>query len=163
MCGFRPAYGVLFCWFTGFLSGTLFTVSRRSSFLPLMCSAVIQPVSIVGLFICAFFPLLFLAYASAYQKQWLIYFVCFYKSFSHFSVASVIYLRYLSAAWLVYIIIMFSDIFTLMLVFALSINFDANRLRHTEKLLFYGAIILVPICGIDYFWVSPLILDIFYF
>ena len=160
-CNNQLVNRIFFVWFLGFAFGTLFAVLFRSLFSALMCSAVLQPVSIVGLAVSTVLPLFLLALAFYNHKRWILYFVCFYKAFSHFFCAASIYVRYQSAGWIVYFLVMFSDFFTLLFILVLSLIYAMNQLRTAGVCLHCSVIILLMVCGVAYFWISPLLIDIF--
>ncbi len=161
VCANRLAKGIVLCWFLGLVSGTVLSILHRSEFSSLMCSAVLQPVSIVGLFVCTVFPFVLFAFAFCNRKRWMIYSICFYKSFSHFFCAVAIILRFRSAGWLVYLLIMFTDACVLMTMLTLSLLFAQDQIRSAGRWLYCSAMILFAACGIVYCWISPILLDIF--
>lgn len=161
LCMRQLATGIVLCWLFGFLSGVTLAYRCRTEYASLMCSAAPQPVSIVGLIVCALLPLALLAFAIYNRKRWMIYSICFYKSFSHFFCASAIFMQFRSAGWLVYLLMMFADTCVLVDIFLLSLLFVKNQLRCIERYMYCGAMFMLAVCGIVYCWISPLVLDIF--
>ena len=123
---------VVLCWFAGLIFGTVLAYFYRSVFSSLMCIAVMQPVSIVGLLVCTVFPFALFVFAYCNRKHWIVCFLCFYKSFSHFFCAAIIMLQYQSAGWLAYILIMFAD--TCVLLTILMLQCQKEQLEHRYML-----------------------------
>lgn len=155
------ANGIVLCWFLGLAFGSVLAFSCRSEFSSLMCSAVLQPVSIVGLLVCTALPFAFFAFAFCNRKQGMICSVCFYKSFSHFFCAVSLFLQFQSAGWLIYILIMFTDACVLMTMLALSLGYARCGLKSAGRWLYYSALGLFAVSGITYCLISPVIMSIF--
>ena len=81
----KDALSLIFTWVSGLLLGYLFC---KPCFVSLMRSALLQPVSIVGLFICIFLPLI-LSYFSILLKKPIIIFLKMKKNYLMTYISSV--------------------------------------------------------------------------
>ena len=149
VCTDRLAKGILLCWGAGLVSGVVLAFCNRSVFSSLMCSAVLQPGSIVGLLVSTVFPFALFAFAFCNRNKWIISSICFYKSFSHFFCAAAINL------------LMFPDICMLMTMFFWSFKYEQGQMKSAGTWLYSNVIVLIAINLFLYSWISPILLDIF--
>ena len=157
----KLAKGIVFCWFLGLVFGTVLAYFCRTEFSSLMYSAAVQPVSIVGLFVCTVLPFVFLFFAFCNRKHGIICSICFYKSFSHFFCTETIILHFQSAGWLIYCLILLSDVCVLMTILTLSLGYAQNGLKSAGRWLYCSALVLFAVNGIAYCLIYPVIKDIF--
>ena len=97
---------LIITWICGFLLGYFFC---EPLFSPLMRSAVVMPVSIVGLFSCMFFPLICSFFSILLNHPIFVYIVCFFNSVAFGFSCCVLSQLFGSAAWLMCILFLFSD------------------------------------------------------
>ena len=151
--------GTVFSWLLGFVFGAILALSLRSHYSLLMCSAVSQPVSIVGLLVCTLFPLVLLALALFYRKHWLLLVVCLYKSLSHYFSAVSIVLHFRSAGWLVYLLFLSMDALVLFTILICALFFENDLL--IGKRLQCSLFAVFFFFGFAYYMISPILLEIF--
>ena len=149
---------LLFVWLVGLCVGYL--LCDPSCFL-LMRSAVVQPVSIVGLFICIFLPLILSYYSILFEKPVCILIVCFIKSVAFAFPCALIACAFDTSSWLIRFLFLFSDnLFLLFLtMFWLKSTYDvkASHQRSFQFCALFG----VLIGATDYLFVSPLLERLF--
>lgn len=107
----RCLYLALF-WIAGLTMGALMFVHANASFISLMHSARMVPVSISGLVSVILFPFLISAFSAYTSLRWTLYMLVFGKAFGFcltvFSCAS----AFGSASWLICPLLFFSDVGT---------------------------------------------------
>ena len=109
----RPSYVLAGSWVAGLFLGTAYGCRVDHSFLLLMRIAISSHTSIVGLARLLYIPLLLAALAVCFHyPQWLIT-VCFSKAFLFAACSASLYAAFGSAAWLIRIMLQFSDTCTL--------------------------------------------------
>ena len=149
---------LILVWLVGLCVGYLLC---DPSYFPLMRCAVIQPVSIVGLFICIFLPLILSYFFVLFEKPIYILIVCFIKSvafgFSNALIASI----FDTSSWLIRFLYLFSDTLFLifLMMFWLKSIYDKNTSHHRS--FQFGAIFGILIGAADYLLVSPLLERLF--
>lgn len=143
---------LLFIWGLGILFGYSFF---EPSFLPMMRCAVIQPVSIVGLFSCLFVPLLFSFFSVITNKPIIILIVCFLKAASLGFTIAILSSLFATSAWLIRFLFLFSDscFCTVLLVLWLH-RFCASKI-HTYCVFFVCSMIGLVLAAVDFFAISP--------
>ena len=150
---------VLF-WFTGLILGIALSRLYGPYLSSLMYSAILQPISIVGLLICIYFPFLISAFAISTGRLFAIYCFCFLKALSFGFTASGISMCWGSAGWLIRSLFMFSDKCFLVVLFWFWLqNICGNRQKNLSSLgicYFLSAVISL----LDYFAISPYLLGI---
>ena len=149
---------LIIMWFLGLAVGHLLCVP---SFVPLMRSVIYQPVSIVGLFICIFLPLILSYFSLLFQKPIMLLIVCFIKSIAFsFSFTLVSYI-FDTASWLLRLLILFSDSFFLffLMIFWLKTISDFNRSCYKSMYMFAAIGLYIGIT--DFVIVSPLLERLF--
>ena len=157
--GVARAFLLIITWLLGLAVGHFLCVP---SFIPLMRSVVFQPVSIVGLFICIFLPLILSYFSILFQKPIVLLIVCFVKSVSFAFTFTLVSNVFDMASWLLRLLILFSDSFFLffLMIFWLKTITDINGSCLKFKYYIFAAIgFLVGIT--DYFIISPLLERLF--
>lgn len=154
----HPVALLFLCWIVGLVLGACLC---KPSFLPLMCGAAAQPVSIVGLFLVIFLPLILTYFSFLLNKPIIIMIVCFLKAFA-FSFSGILIAKtFTSAAWMIRIFLLFSDWCSVFLLFHLWIRAlccSQNKFRTNIRISFaIGAIIAI----IDYCVISPFLKGLF--
>ena len=103
-------------WLIGIFLGYCLACKDTTFSESLLLSIVLQPISIAGLFTCVFLPFLISHYIYISGNRPFLLFICFIKAVS-FSYSWTIVANYFrSAAWLIAFLLMFSDIFSLILL-----------------------------------------------
>ena len=140
------------CWCIGLLLGYLFFKPFSYS---LMRSAVQQPVSIVGLFLTVFFPLIFAYFSFLINKPIFLQIVCFFKAVAFGFSGAFISAYFQSAGWLICLFMMFSDVcFSAVFLVLLLRCFSGSCFQPMVDLA-VSAILGICIVTADYFVVSP--------
>lgn len=148
-------------WIAGILLGFgLFFICRPFLFLQ-MRSAILQPVSIVGLCSSIFLPLFCTVVSILLNRPILALAVCFIKAASFSFSISWISAIYGAASWLVYMLFMFSDICFLLILFIywfrFPYSFNAKFKRFFCSAVLFGSLIALG----DYFIISPFLVRLF--
>ena len=154
----KSVFFLAFFWIFGILSGYhLWPVFQEHSS-ALMIAAVASRVSIVGLLFVILVPGLLSATSVHFSKSWIIYLIaCVKGTCFGFSVHALLY-NYGSAAWLFYILVLFSDICMLIPLFLFWIrHVNGAKQRMSRDLLWYTVFAAI-IGSIDYLWISPSLL-----
>lgn len=146
------------CWLLGVLLGFLAALQADSCLAALMCRTATGTVSIVGLLFGCFFPFLIAAVAAYLSEPWLLLIVCLLKAFSFSFCAFGISLAYGSAGWLVRILLLFSDLLLLPVLyfycyFLLKKGIEASKFLTFIVMIvslvvwFVNCSTIVPFCG----------------
>ena len=148
-------------WFAGILAGFgLFHLCKPFVFLQ-MRSAVLQPVSIVGLFCSIFLPL-FCTYISVLiNRPIIVLVVCFFKAASFCFSFSCVSALYDTASWLLYMLFMFSDSCFLLILFFLWLRYPYNYDAKSKRIFCFSILVALLIIFGDYFIVSPFLIGLF--
>ena len=145
---------LVFLWILGLALGYLLS---KPCYIPLMRSALLQPVSIVGFIVCIFLPLILTSLSICLEKPILILIVCFIKSAAYGFSCGLISLIFCSASWLVRFLFLFSDSCFLLVLLSIWIKAFSDTKKIRFRSLQYAAVIAVLIGIADYCVVSPLI------
>ena len=146
---------------SGFFLGVLLAYSISDPFPSLMCGDICVPVTIVGLLVSVFLPLLFSSLFLVIYKPFLFLLVCFLKAISVGYTAMLVCFQFLHGGWLVRVLLLYSD-FVILAVFLWQWLRMFNR--DTDAVWKNTYICLMSICaviGIDYFIISPLLRGLF--
>lgn len=106
----HPAFLLFLSGGTSLVIGTLLAASTEISSFSWMRLAADSQLSIVGHIVTQLLPFLIAAYAVYISKLWLLLTVCSCKLFSFAYMGSLIWFTFGSAAWLVRMLLLFSDI-----------------------------------------------------
>ena len=155
---FRQLYSSTFlglAWAFGFAAGLIVHCTVGPVFSLWMPGIMRSPVSIVGLLCVTCFPFLFSAFAVYIGMRWLLYPVCFGKALLFSAVSAGIWVQFGSAGWLAWLLIMFSDVVSLPLLFGYcSRHISGFRLFSASEVLFTVSC-LILIGSVDYGCISP--------
>ena len=149
---------LIFSWLAGLAVGSCF---YKPSLFSLMRSALFQPVSIVGLFVCLFLPLLCSYFSFVTEKPVLIVIVCFFKAVAFGFSCSLISQTYGTAAWLARFLFLFSDSCFLLVLFVLWLRRFLNTGIQNMTDVYVCAVIGILIAAVDYFVISPFVVGLF--
>jgi len=144
-----------FLWIAGLLCGAFFAGSAEDPYFALMRMGVFSRVSIVGLFVLIFFPLLLSALAVYFRLPAAIYLIAFAKAILFGYTMCATSIAFASAGWLIRFLYTFCDaVFILFLLWfwIRRITFGRANLRK-DVLICTAAGILISL--IDYFCISP--------
>lgn len=149
-----------FGWFTGLLSGMIVAISANHSFYSLMRMIPGCPVSIVGLLMSAFLPLLFTAVAVYISCSWLLIPFAYVKALCLSFLSSGVCLSYGTGGWLAAVMLFGSDF--LVSGILLWLWFCIIEGRRSVLNRFLSSFLIVLLVGFfDYFYISPFVLNLF--
>lgn len=134
-------------WGFGLLVGISFTSCFRGSFASLVCSAILQPVSIVFLLVNVLFLYIFVT-----CKRGVLLFACFIKAICFGFTWMSLGCLFSSSGWLVRGLLLFSD--TAMCLFLLSRTLYIVQCT-ARRSVPYSAIVCVAAIVFDYLVLSP--------
>lgn len=157
----RSAYqciALIFSWLSGLLIGCC--LCKLYSF-SLMRSALLQPVSIVGLFVCIFLPLILSYFSFAANKPIFITIVCFLKAVAFGFSCALVSQTFDAASWLIQILFLFSDSCFLLVLFVLWLRRFLIADAHGVGDILVCAVFGILIASADYFVVSPILEGLF--
>ena len=107
----HPAFFLLLLSGISLLLGTILAASAGTATVSWMRQALNSRLSIVCHLALQLLPFLFSAYAVNISGLWLLYLVCSLRMFSFAYIGSLIWLAFGAAAWLVRLLVLFSDVF----------------------------------------------------
>ena len=149
-----PTFILAFIWCFGILCGITAAHRAGDSTVSLMRMAAFRPVSIVNLLTVSVLPFVFSA-VSVYLRSWqMLSALCFFKALLFGFVSSGVYIAFGDAGWLVWLMIMFSDIFCLIPLWWYWITCSDFRTRPVLRM----AICLIAVCfivSLDYQVIAP--------
>ena len=155
LISFHPAMDALpliLSWVSGLLLGYLLC---KPDFCSLMRSALLQPVSIVGLFICIFLPLILSYYSILLKKPIIILIVCFIKSIAYGFSYGLLTLIFSNASWLLRFLFLFSDSCMLLTLVNLWLHLYSDNRKCILRAIRFSAAFAVAVAAVDYCVVSP--------
>lgn len=145
---------------SGLCFGALTSFDASHYFIPAMRVASKDCVSIIGLLSALLLPFLFSAIAVYIKKPALLYLIAFCQAFLLAFVGAGVLLSFGSAGWLMRLLMMFSGILFLPLLYW----YWLKNVTASFGLLHSGVLILLPgmlaISLIDYYYVAPLLAKI---
>ena len=142
-------------WAFGFAAGVIVHCILGPVFSPWMRGIFTKPVSIVSLLSVTCFPYLFSAFAVYIGHRWLLYPICFGRAAVFSLISSGVWAEFGSAGWLAWLLIMFSDLFSLPLLYRYSIrNISGFRSFSMSEFLFIGSCFIF-IGSFEYCCISP--------
>ena len=145
-------------WFIGLFLGIGIYDPMYSS---LMCSVLLQPVSIVGLVMILFLPLFSVYVSLILNKPIISVIVCFLKAVSFGFTGCLITHNYGNASWLVRLLFLFSDHCCVILLFVFWFYFFCSFASNRTKYHSVFFLIAVLIAMFDYFVISPFMRGLF--
>lgn len=151
---FSDIFLILF-WLMGLVSGIVLFCKSAYLFLPLMRGIFRKSVSIVCLYCVSILPFVLSAFAVSFNRQLLLYPICFLKALSFTFVSGAVWVTSGSAGWLVWRLLMFCDVTSLPLLYWYCRR-HISGLRSfslTEFLLVASLVFLLG--SIDYCCISP--------
>lgn len=155
----RPIFLLQILWVGAILFGAILGFLIYENVSDLMYSCMFQPFSALGLVMQLFSVGLFVLGAS-FRKSYFLYALLFFDAvscgFSIFCIAGLFY----NAAWLMYILVCFSDIVTSVLLLWLTVHRINFRVLSIRKGLLYVYAITLLLGIFNYACISPFIIDL---
>ena len=146
------------CWIGGIAFGC--SLYEPSSLL-MMRSAIVVPVSIVGVFVCTFLPILCTYFSFTTEKPIIILIVCFFKAVAYGYTYTLIGDYYSTAAWLIHSLFLFSDSCLLfLLLFGWTYHFIGSPAQKSRILNICGLLIFI-VSSANIYLISPLLEGLF--
>lgn len=155
----KPMFLLACAFLFGLISGVLFSMSASDALFPTMRAAVFGCVSIPGLLSATLLPFLFSAFAVYISCQKLLIPIAFCKAFVFAFVGTGILGAFGSAGWLVRLLLMFSDVASLPLLWwywQKSLSGSGRFVRNTA--IAAGFALLIG--SVDYCVVSPFLANL---
>lgn len=155
----KPIFILACAWFLGLFSGVLFSMSASDSLGSTMRAAAGGCVSISGLLSAILLPLLFSAFAVYIFKPTLLIPIAFLKAFVFAFLGVGILGAYGSAGWLIRLLLMFSDILMLPLLWWYWLRaFSGPKRRVFDTSV--AAVYALLVGSIDYCVISPFLANL---
>ena len=149
-----------FGWFAGLLSGVIVAISADHSFYSLMRMVPGCPVSIVGLLISVFLPLVFTAIVVYMSYDWLLIPFAFAKSLCISLLSFGLSISCSAGGWLAALLLFGTDFLTSGILLWLWLRIAAGSSLGICR--FAASLIIFLLVGFfDYFYVSPFVMDLF--
>ena len=158
---FNLRVALIAAWLSGLLIGSVFIYEQVPLSLSLMRSVVQQPVSIVGIFVSVFFPLLITYFSVTTGKPVFILIVCFIKALAFGYTGALISRYFYSASWLVRLLFLFSDSIFLIALFIIWLRISCRQTHVTVNEVNCCACIGFSAVLIDFFAISPCLKGLF--
>ena len=155
-----PAVLLAFFWLLGIAIGYFCAVVAERHTEIALSSYIADGTSVLRLWIIHLFPFILVAFAYRFSQHYVIYFLNLVKSaiysFCNFYVIFV----FGSAGWLVRVLLLFTDTFSVLLLFYFSLGCLYNRsIGKSEYIAVFFSVAVL--CLIDCFSVSPFLLSLF--
>lgn len=151
-----------FAWLSGLLAGPFFTCSAGGSFTDMILAAPGTGVAATSLLATVLLPLLCSALAVYTRHIWILPALAFIKAFLFSYTASAVLTVFGSAGWLVCVLLMFTDILSLPLLWWYwQYSMVANRQKLSRTVAV--AILIMAIGFLDSHFVSPFTASLTYF
>lgn len=146
--------------FTGLLFGSLIIRHIDPSFYTLMRSVLSNSVSIVGLIVVNFLPVLITSVIALLSKPYLFFPLSFFKNFSLVVVRCLVFFSFGQAWWLIGNMISLSNVVVMPLLYWFWIR-HINGIRNSAHkdiiICFAGSFVA---CIIEFIWVSPFLFQL---
>ena len=151
----EPAVNLACSFLAGLLFGACASIAASDTLFPMMRAVAFGCVSIFGLLSAILLPLLFSAFAVYIGQRWLIFLIAFVKAFLFAFLGIGIMNAFGSAGWLVRWLLMFSDSFTLPLLWWFWLRAFSDRRTTSLRFAALIAAAAIIIGSFDYTVVSP--------
>lgn len=149
------------CWLFGVLLGFCAAIFAGNSLSSLMRGSTVGSVSIVRMLVLSSLPFLLSALAVYLSQPWLIFALSFLKAFCFSFCAVGIHLAFGSSGWLVQLLLLFTDCFTIPVLYLYCsklIQYGVNK----ADTCFLRCLIYACCVGIvDYCWIAPFLRTVF--
>lgn len=146
------------CWFCGLICGIFYFYVCDDSVISLMHRMVFCPASIVGLLCTSFIPFLLTSYFVATSKSWVVFGICFFKSFLFSFVSIGCLTTFGSGGWLLRFFLLFCDCVVLPALLWYWMRFISAPLRACWIVTTIAFAIVIPlIAALDYRMIAPFV------
>ena len=149
-----------FTWCVGLLCGTFLSIFSRSSYVSLMHAATYRSVTIVGLLLCNFLPLLLTAFAVCYSFVIAAVIVSFLRAVILGACMFGILFAFGSCGWLICMLMLFSSNWINVLIAWLLLYVKESALSDLLGRVVVSVAIAAVVSLVDYLYVSPLLAGI---
>lgn len=146
-----------FSWLCGLGFGVLVFSYAGNSHIPLMRMAATSHMSIVSLLSVLILPFLLSAFAVFCFRPQLLLAVSFGKAFSFAFVSISAIAAFGSAGWLVRLLLMFSEMLSLPLLFWFWLRYISGDFRPAPAAIFLTAALVFLIGSVDHCYISPML------
>ena len=154
LCCRTPRTLLALFWAAGLLLGAIFSLSADTLLLPTMRTALFGSMSISGLLASLLLPLLFTAFAVYISQPILILLIAFLKAFLFSFTAMGLLMTFGASAWLIRILLMFSETLTLPLLWWLWMYLLSENCMVRYGTIPVGLAIVLFGC-VDYTFIGP--------
>lgn len=148
------------CWTLGICLGAYFAALSFDNVSFLMRTVVSNRVSISGMLLAAFFPLTLTAIFILFSLRFFLLLLAFCKAFSFSFCACCILYVYGSSGWLIQQLLLFSDLFLILILLWLWIRLLSSNDSIKKDLLICSFLSLF-VGSVDCFIVSPFLVTLF--
>ena len=156
----NPTYSLAICWLAGLLLGTAYGKRADQFSIHMMRMVTSYHMSIVGLILILYFPLLLSAFAVYRNRPHCLIVISFFKAFVFASCGAMLGAAFASAAWLVRLLLQFSDICTLPIYYWFCVR-NITGQNEKSRLDFLVCFVSVTVLGIfDFCVVSPFLVKL---
>ncbi len=146
---------LLILWLLGFVCGLYFVSSEYDLFYGYMTKTVLVRQSVWGILTVIYNPLIVCSICIYFSAPVIIYIYCAFKAFCFSCCLCCVAMIFGQSAWLVRLLLFFSDNWSVLLTLWLSGRFLLDKSAVTRKDILFCTIILTAIGLADYFLVSP--------
>ena len=153
----RPGIPLAISWICGISVGSLLAVLLKESSIPLLKASLDCSVSVISLVLVLLTPVFAVFVSLLTSHEWIVYIFSFMKGVCTGHGVLVLLFCFGNSAWLLYVLLAFSNILTLIPIFFLWLTqLNAKRFSVFGNLLYI--IFVICICAIDYLLISPCVL-----
>ena len=149
------------CWIVGWVGGIATAVYCRDCLVQMTSTVVYSHVSISGLLIAGFLPLLFSSFAVSFSESWILPIVGGVKVFSFGFCACAVGMTFGQSGWLIRMLLLFTDCFTVPAFYFFSLRHISGRTSRVRRDIAVFFAFITVVCLIDYSLVSPFLLKLF--
>ena len=148
------------CWLLGLFLGAAYGLRAADGYIHLVRMAAWNRNSIVGIIIVSYIPLLLSGIAVHFKRPRFLLPICFFKAFLFTSCGSALFIAFGSAAWLVRLLLQFSDFGTMPFFYWFCMRSIQGR-NDNSRADFWICSIAAAIIGlIDFCVISPFLVTL---
>ena len=151
----QPASILCIFWLAGLAGGAFIATGLDETHLLLMRPTSSYGLSIIRQLATVFLPFLFAAYAVSIDKPKLLLVLCFIKAFAFSFCGFLIFRIYNTAGWLVRILMLFTDIFTVPVFYWYCLRHIDGQTLYSKKDLIICILLATFLACFDYLIISP--------
>ncbi len=153
---------LVFFWISGTCIGLYFGFRHDQLLADLMLQAVSSHALWTGCFLKVLFPLLLCIGAAIFSFPAAIYASCLVKGICFSCCTYAVYITFNCAAWIVYLLLLFSDLCVIVMLFLLLFKILLQQ-RLTQKIIPAYIAVALLCCAVDYFVLSPFLTRLMYY